>query len=224
MSGSIPLPARSWRIAALLAVAAVAFGGCSSPVSGAAAPAPASAAPASSAAASPSAAAPTSSPSGAGKAVPGDAFDDPKGRFDLLPPAGWKVDTSGAQGTEAVFLSPDPVPTAKGPFQPNVNVIVAESPGGQVDDLLDGTRSQLATLNAYKSTTDQDVTLSDGNAAHLFGGTFTDKTSGLDLQNLQLFTVDGSSLYVVTGTAPVTAWSKFEPVLDSSLRSLTLTA
>jgi hypothetical protein len=224
MSGSGRSHIRSRGAAALLAAAALALAGCANQTGGTAAPvaAPAPNPPASAAAPSPSAApAPTPAP---GQATAGDAFDDPQGRFDVLPPSGWTVDTSGAQGTAAVFLDPEPVDTPKGAFQPNVNVIVAPSPGGKLPDLLDGTRKELASLNQYKSTTDEDVTLADGTAAHLFGGTFTDQSSGLDLQNLQLFAVDDTSVYVVTGTAPVGAWSKYESELSTSVRSMTLRA
>ena len=41
------------------------------------------------------------------------AFGDPEGRFGLLPPAGWEVDTSGASGTAALFLDPKPTPTPR---------------------------------------------------------------------------------------------------------------
>jgi hypothetical protein len=222
MPGSGLSHVRSARVAALLAVAAVALAGCGSQVGGAAAPAPALNPPASAAAPTPAAPSSTPAASTGGKATAGDAFDDAQGRFDLLPPSGWTVDTSGAQGTAAVFLDPDAVDTPKGAFQPNVNVIVAPSPGGELTDLLAGTRSELASLNKYKSTEDEDVTLGDGTAAHLFGGTFTDQSSGLDLQNLQLFAVDDTSVYVVTGTAPVSAWSKYESELDAALRSMTL--
>jgi hypothetical protein len=224
MSGSGRSQVRSARAAALLAVAAMALAGCGNQVGGSATPAAAPALNPPSSAAAPTPAAPSSTPaaSAAGKARAGDAFDDAQGRFDLLPPSGWTVDTSGAQGTAAVFLDPEAVDTPKGAFQPNVNVIVAPSPGGQLADLLAGTRTELASLNKYKSTTDQDVALSDGTAAHLFGGTFTDQTSGLDLQNLQLFAVDDTSVYVVTGTAPVSAWSRYESELDAALRSMTL--
>jgi hypothetical protein len=101
-------------------------------------------------------------------------------------------------------------------------VIVAPSPGGQLADLLDSTRAELASLNRYTSTTDEDVALADGTVAHLFGGTFTDQSSGLDLQNLQLFTVDDTSVYVVTGTAPASAWSRYAGELEATVRSLRL--
>jgi hypothetical protein len=226
MSGSARAHVRPRGAAVLLAALAVALGGCASTTGGTASPAGGTAPAPPSSAAAPTPAAPSSTPAanGGGQATAGDAFDDAQGRFDLLPPKGWKVDTSGAQGTAAVFLDPDPVSTPKGAFQPNVNVIVAPSPGGQLADLLDGTRTELASLNKYKSTTDQDVTLDDGTQAHLFGGTFTDQASGLDLRNLQLFTVDDKSVYVVTGTAPVSAWDQYESELDASLRSMTLKA
>jgi hypothetical protein len=222
MSGSGRSHVRSHGALALLAVAALALAGCGSQTGGIAAPAPAPDPPSSAAAPAPSTPTPTPAASTGGKAAGGDAFADAQGRFDLLPPAGWTVDTSGAQGTAAVFLDPEAVDTPKGAFQPNVNVIVAPSPGGQLADLLAGTRTELASLNKYESTKDEDVTLGDGTAAHLFGGTFTDQSSGLDLQNLQLFAVDDTSVYVVTGTAPVSAWSRYESELDAALRSMTL--
>jgi hypothetical protein len=223
MSGSGRSHVRWAGGAALLAAAALALAGCASQTGGTAAPAaaPAPNPPASAAVPSPAAPVTPAAPAGGGAAA-GDAFDDPKGRFDVLPPSGWTVDTSGAQGTAAVFLDPEPVDTPKGAFQPNVNVIVAPSPGGQLADLLDGTRSELASLNQYKSTTDEEITLADGTAAHLFGGTFTDQASGLDLQNLQLFAVDDTSVYVVTGTAPTSAWGQYESELATSVRSMTL--
>jgi hypothetical protein len=211
-----------WRRGAVLLAAAMVLTGCANQTGGTAAPAaaPAPNPPASAAAPSPAAPATPSAP--VGEAATGDAFDDAKGRFDVLPPSGWTVDTSGAQGTAAVFLDPEPVDTPKGAFQPNVNVIVAPSPGGQLADLLDGTRTELASLNEYRSTTDEEITLADGTAAHLFGGTFSDPASGLDLQNLQLFAVDDTSVYVVTGTAPTSAWSEYESELATSVRSMTL--
>ncbi|MCO1656795.1 hypothetical protein [Pseudonocardia humida] len=223
MSRSVPVSARV--AAAVVLAAALALGGCSSEVAGSASPvagggagAPA-AGPEPSGAPQPTSAAPT--PGGGGQARQGDAFDDAQGRFDLLPPEGWDVDTSGQQGTTAVFLDPQPVSTAAGQFRVNVNVIVGAF-DGDLDDLLAETRTQLTTFTAYTSTADEDVELSDGTKAHLIGGTFTDDASGFDLQNLQLFTVDGGNVFAVTGTAPVEVWDDYEAELESTLRSLTL--
>jgi hypothetical protein len=224
MPRSVPVPVRG--AAAVLLAAALALTGCSSQVEGTAAPAPGGAGaaptaePAPTGAADPTSAAPT--PGGPGQARPGDAFDDAEGRFDLLPPDGWEVDTSGQQGTAAVFLDPEPVTTSAGQFRVNVNIIVGAFTG-DLDDLLAETRSQLPTFTAYTSTADEEVRLADGTQAHLLGGTFTDDASGFDLQNLQLFTVEGGNVYAVTGTAPAEVWAEYEDELDTTLRSLVLT-
>ncbi|WP_214405962.1 PsbP-related protein [Pseudonocardia lacus] len=224
MSRSVPVSARG--TAAVLLAAALALAGCSSQVAGSPAPAAGggagapAAGPEPSGPAQPTPAAPA--PGGPGQAEQGDAFDDAEGRFDLLPPEGWEVDTSGQQGTAAVFLDPQPVSTSAGQFRVNVNVIVGAF-DGDLDDLLAETRSQLPTFTAYASTADEEVQLVDGTKAHLLGGTFTDDASGFDLQNLQLFTVHEGNVYAVTGTAPTEVWADYEQELESTLRSLTLT-
>jgi hypothetical protein len=219
MPRSVPVSARG--AAAVLLAGALALGGCATEVAGTAAPAPevGSGSGASTAAPQPTTEAPA--PSGEGQAKQGDAFDDDQGRFDLLPPEGWEIDTSGQQGTSAVFLDTQPVSTSAGQFRVNVNVIVGAFPG-DLDDLLAETRSQLPTFKDYASTADEPVQLSDGTKAHLIGGTFTDEASGFDLQNLQLFTVDGGNVYAVTGTAPTEVFADYEDELDTTLRSLTL--
>jgi hypothetical protein len=208
----------------VLLAAALALGGCASEVAGSPAPAPAgagapSAGPEPSGSPQPTTEAPA--PGGGGQARQGDAFDDAQGRFDLLPPDGWDIDTSGQQGTTALFFDPQPVTTSAGQFRVNVNVIVGAF-GGDLDDLLAETRAQLPTFTAYSSTTDEPIELSDGTKAHLVGGTFTDDASGFELQNLQLFTVDGGNVFAVTGTAPAEVWADYEEQLEGTLRSLTL--
>jgi len=219
MSRSVPVSARG--VAAVVLTAALALAGCSSEIAGTPSPA-AGGAPAPTAgpepteSARPTAVSPTRP---GGEARQGDAFDDAQGRFDLLPPDGWDVDTSGQQGTTAVFLDPQPVSTSAGQFRVNVNVIVGAF-DGDLDDLLAETRTQLTTFTAYASTADEDVRLADGTQAHLIGGTFTDDASGFDLQNLQLFTVADGNVVAVTGTAPAEVWDDYEDELDTTLRSL----
>lgn len=166
--------------------------------------------------------APSSAPSEAPTAPPEGLFVDAQGRFGLVPPDGWEVDASGQQGTAVVFRSTsvDTSPTDPGPFVANINVLVAPSAGATLAQTVVGARQELQAFEAYASTADEPVTLSDGTEAHVLGGTFTD--SGFALQNLQLFTVAEGNTVVVTGTSLAATWPTNEAVLDGSLRTLTV--
>jgi hypothetical protein len=151
----------------------------------------------------------------------GVRFSDAGGRFTIGPPKGWKADTGGAQGTAVVFLAPTPTRTAGGSFTANINVLVVPSEADLPATVV-GARRELRGLPAYTSTADQDAALLGGTQAHLLGGTFTDKASGLTLRNLQLFAVSGGSTTVVTGTAAAQAWDAYAAVFDMALRTLTV--
>lgn len=172
--------------------------------------------------------APTARPAPSHNAAPtpvpdpsGDLFDDPQGRFGLVPPPNWTVDTSGTRGTAVVFLDPQPTPSAAGPFTANINVLVLPRAADLSTTVVD-TRQQLAGLADYGSTADEPFTLGDGTPAHVLGGTFTDPGSGFELRNLQLLTVAGDSTIVVTGTATAQSWAIYQTPLDTSLRTLTV--
>jgi hypothetical protein len=190
---------------ALVLAAGTALAGCSVSVQGTAAPEPAAAA-----------AAPVSGP-----APSGDVFADAQGRFGLAPPAGWAVDTSGAQGTAVVFMEPQPAGSAAERFGANINVLVAQSPA-DLPSTIAGARQELRGLRGYTPTADEAVTLHDGTPAHILGGTFVDSASGLSLRNVQLFTVHGGTAIVATGTSSADAWGSYETVFNTSLRSLTV--
>jgi hypothetical protein len=148
---------------------------------------------------------------------PGAAFRDALGRFDLVPPPGWTVDTSGTESTAVVFADPRP----RG-FRANVNVVVvpahAELPG-----IVTGAREEVRALEDYRPTADEPVTLPDGAPAHLLGGTYHDPDTGLVLRNLQLVALHGQvQTVVVTGTALAEAWDGYEAVFETTLRSLTV--
>jgi hypothetical protein len=192
----------------LATAVAVLLAACSNGVSGT--PAPAS---------TPSTRTPTRTPA---PQQPVSAVADPAGRFQLVPPPGWRVDTSGAQGTSVILVDPVPTVTPSARLNATVTVLVVPSP----DDLptaVAGVRHDLRQLVVdYQGTTDEPVTLSDGTAAHLLGGTFRDPASGLALRNIQLFTVHDGMAIVATGLALPELWDGFEPVFQSSLRSLTV--
>jgi hypothetical protein len=153
---------------------------------------------------------------------PGDVFRDAGGRFELVPPAGWTVDLSGVENTAVVFADPQPSESPGMRFRANINVIVvptrADLPG-----LVTGARQEVRALGDYRPTADEPVTLPDGSPAHMLGGTFRDASTGLGLRNVQLLTIHGGTETVVaTGTALADTWDGYGPVLEASLRSLTV--
>ncbi len=181
-------------------VALVVLAGCTSTVSGVAAPEPAAAAP---------------------SAAPGAPFADARNRFHIAQPAGWTADTTGAQGTAVVFRDPTPTTAGDHTFNANINVIVIPA-AGELNATIDGARRELKGLPGYASTADEAAVLPDGTAAHLLGGTFTDSRSGAQLRNLQMFTVRDGSSVVATGTAPAASWASFSGEFDAALRTLTV--
>ncbi|GAA5122816.1 hypothetical protein [Pseudonocardia adelaidensis] len=153
---------------------------------------------------------------------PGAAFHDGLGRFDVVPPPGWTVDTSGAQKTAVIFADPLVSETPGGRFRANINVIVVPSTG-DLPGILAGAREEVRALADYLPTADEPVTLPDGAPAHLLGGTYHDPGAGLALRNLQLMAVQGGAeTVVVTATALVDTWDGYGPVFETSLRSLTV--
>lgn len=195
-------------LSSLAAVVVLALAGCSAPVTGTPSAAP--------------------GPTGVGSAAPsvdpvpaGDRFSDAQGRFTIAPPKGWKADTSGTQRTAVVFVAPTPTRTATGSFSANINVLVVRSTADLPATVV-GARKELRGLTGYTSTVDEDAVLFGGTPAHLLGGTFTDKGSGLPLRNLQLFAVQGGATTVVTGTAAAQGWDTYASVFDTALRTLTV--
>jgi hypothetical protein len=162
----------------------------------------------------------TPSPDPAAVARPdGAAFSDASGRFALVPPPGWSVDTSGAQDTAVIFADPRPVGPAGGRFRANINVIVVPA-GADLPATVASARQELTALPHYRPTADEGVTLLDGTSAQLLGGTFDDPAGGLALRNVQLLSVHGGETVVVTGTTLADEWAGHGRVLESSLRSL----
>jgi hypothetical protein len=194
--------AMTWAM--LVLSAGLAAGGCTVQVPGAAAPDPAAV----------DHPAPAPRPEGA-------VFRDAQGRFDLVPPSGWTLDTSGAQSTAVIFADPQPSESAGGRFRANINVLVVPAVG-DLRGTVANARQELTRLPGYQSTADEPVTLPDGSHAQLLGGTFTDPGSGLPLRNIQVLTVHDGETVVVTGTALADAWAGYEAVFDTSLRSLTV--
>lgn len=169
--------------------------------------------------------APAAAPAATARPSPspsGPAFRDALSRFDVVPPPGWTVDTSGVQGTAVVFADPQVSQAAGGRFRANINVIVLPATT-DLPGIVGAARQEVRALAGYLPTADEPVTLPDGSPAHLLGGTYQDPKSGLALRNLQLMVLHGGGeTVVVTGTALADTWDGYGPVFESSLRSLTV--
>jgi hypothetical protein len=153
---------------------------------------------------------------------PGEVFRDAQGRFDLVPPPGWTVDTTGAQNTAVIFADPRPSESQSGRFRANINVIVVPA-AADLPGIVTGARQEVRALADYRPTADAPVTLPDGSPAHLLGGTYHDPGTGLALRNVQLLAVHGGTETVVaTGTALADTWDGYGAVFETSLRSLTV--
>ncbi|WP_232660672.1 DUF1795 domain-containing protein [Pseudonocardia sp. TRM90224] len=151
----------------------------------------------------------------------GDEYADPDGRFRLVPPPGWVVDTSGQQETAVRFVDPEPTLTPAGPKAANVNVFVVAA-GIDLTKTVLGTRRELGGVPGYKRLVDEPATLHDGTPAHVFGGTFTDRQSGVELRNVQVYAVRDGTTIVATGTAPSESWSSYEATFTTIVHSLSV--
>ena len=153
---------------------------------------------------------------------PGSPFHDVLSRFDLVPPAGWTVDPSGAQGTAVVFFDPRVAESPDGRFRANINVLVVPA-HTDLPGIVTGARQEVRSLADYRPTADEPVTLPDGSPAHLLGGAYRDPDSGLALRNLQLLALHGGAeTVVVTATTLADTWDGYAAVFETSLRSLTV--
>lgn len=176
------------------------LGGCAVPVAGTARPA--------------------AGPAVGASAAAAGTFDDPQGRFALVPPAGWVVDTSGASGTAALFLDPRPDPAPTGEFTANLNVLIVPTTTA-LPATVDAARQEVSSVRGYAGVEDAPVTLADGTQGHLLGGRFVDR-SGFALRNVQLFAVQGDRTIVVTGTALADSWDRYSAAFDSALHTVTV--
>jgi hypothetical protein len=146
---------------------------------------------------------------------------DPQGRFALVLPPGWRPDPSHP-GPGEVFLDAPAVadPVAR-LTSPAIEVRVLDWPGdlGRAT-LTFGPQPAAGTAAAF----DEPVTLLDGVAAHLFGGTVPDALGpGFDRRELQVLAVAGGRLVSVTARGETGEWEAYgTAAFDAALRSLTV--
>jgi hypothetical protein len=147
-----------------------------------------------------------------------DRFSDAQGRFTIVPPQRWTVDTSGDFRTAVVFAGFRP---ASSTIRPTINVIVSRT-GVDLRSAIAGARGAVGGQRGYLPDVDEDAVLADGTPAHLLGGYFYDRKSDLLVHDLQLFAVRHGTIVIVTGLTQDQDWDRFEATIDASLRTLTV--
>ena len=161
-------------------------------------------------------------PPAAAPPAAGSRFDDAQGRFAIVPPPGWTVDTSGRYGTAVLFLDPDPVAAERFVANLYVSVRLASSRLDLPSVVAAHRRALSQLFPDHRIITEVPATLSDGTPAHLLSATYTDPDVGSVLRILQILTVRDDMAIDVTATSFEDAWESYEPLFDSSLRSLTV--
>jgi len=144
------------------------------------------------------------------KSLPSDFYK--ADGFALRPPAGWRIDKSGALGPKVFFFGP----TAGG-FTVNINVVKAPSGGLTLTDLAERNRETFPRLFTSFRLIEDEPKRVQGNDGYIFGGTYTQGV--YTLRARQLLEVKNGVVYVVTATDAATDWPVQEATLESTLET-----
>jgi len=142
-------------------------------------------------------------------------FADARGRFSIVPPAGWQIKQDPG-GSGAAFLEPPQGPADD--FRENINIVVAKLPADM-------------GLEAYAKVNDDNLTKCATDYQELESATvvingqdarrtvFRHKVGALDLQVLSYLLVKGGRGYGLACTAKTDAYKDHEPIFERTCRS-----
>lgn len=138
-------------------------------------------------------------------------------QFKIKPPKGWMVDESGKLGTLAIFANPNPDKENGTDFSANINIISSAS---QKLDLASYKTKALNDLKKgltdFKEVETSDLTLGT-TPAFIIEGTYMQTNTKFHM--FQLITIKDEKTYVATGTSLESVWTKYEKMLDDSLKT-----
>ena len=147
------------------------------------------------------------------------AFTSDVAGYKLNTPAGWN-EQKGTGTANFIFFSPKPDKDATGEFKANINIAFEETKVTPLDTYVTSTQKALPlALTNYKQLSDRKITLGDM-PARIIESTFLNNNH--QLRNSQLIVMRDNSVYVVTGTALESSWSKYSKLFNDSMMSLTL--
>ncbi len=151
------------------------------------------------------------------------SYEHPEG-FRLTPPLGWVVDQEVPRGTLASFSSGTGDGTADGSAAATITVTrSALRAGTTLDTFITQVAGDLSrTYRGYTAIDDAPVTTAAGVPGRIVGGTYTDAGTTVRLKRLVL--VLDARGYLVTGTAPASAWDagNYNALFDAALTSFAL--
>jgi hypothetical protein len=141
-------------------------------------------------------------------------YVSPKG-YQIMPPAGWKVDNSGIMGADLFILSPD-----NDGFTANLNVIVIEAPKGMtLEEFREQTKKGYQALTDYQQISQDYITI-DGVRAICTVGDHTDDSSKDRLYMKQITTILNGNGYFFTFTAPAVGHEKYDSDFSNMIKSI----
>lgn len=147
------------------------------------------------------------------------AFTSDVAGYNLFTPAGWN-EQKGTGTANFIFFSPTPDKDAIGEFKANLNIAFEETKITPLDRYVTSTQKALPQiLTNYKQVSDRKITIQNL-PARIVDSTFLNNNH--QLRNSQLILMRDDSVYVVTGTALESSWSKYSKLFNDSLMSLTL--
>lgn len=147
--------------------------------------------------------------------APSGRFADGRGRFSIVPPAGWQT-KEDVRGSGAAFVEPPQSPTDD--FRENINIVVTQLPADMGLEAYvkanDGNMAKLAT--GYEELESAAVDL-NGQAARRT--VFKHKVGALDLQVLCYLLIKDGGGYALICTARADAYKDHEPIFERTCRT-----
>lgn len=136
----------------------------------------------------------------------------------LTPPAGWRVDETGAQGAPVLFVSPNLDILENFQFSANLNILVADIDKMNLAQYVLKNKNELfGSLNQYQLIKDEGVEINKQKGWVLEA---THNPEGFEIHILQLLIVKNTKGYVLTLNALSKFWDKYEKDFASCIKSV----
>jgi len=138
----------------------------------------------------------------------------------ITPPAGW----TSRQGTVsyrplAIFFKPELEKDANGNdvFNENISIVRDNLIGAESEYVAKAKETLTSRMENYKIISERKVSLADGTAATLIGGSFAQ--NGMAMKNMQLYAAKGGNIYIITGVTLERNWNAQKDMIGAAVMS-----